>query len=138
MVFHDFQTQVTQRTVKDYKPHLYITEGLNLMGLCSYPKCAKFEKKVLIRRGFGTWDINKEILNVLCPICKVKIERSHIYTFGMYQSKYVIEGTRKNGEHFMSEGECSNGKLITFEKERLHYFGDFDRWAILKIKAEKL
>ncbi len=61
-----------------------------------------------------------------------------MYTFGMYQSKYVIEGTRKNGEQFMSEGECSNGKLITFEKERLNYYGDFDRWAVLKIKAEKL
>ena len=56
----------------------------------------------------------------------------------MYQSKYVIEGTRKNGEQFISEGECSNGKLITFEKEDLNFFSDFDRWAVLKIKAEKL
>ena len=108
------------------------------MGLCSYPKCAKFQKKVLIRRGFGTWDINKEILNVLCPICKVKIDRSHIYSFGMYQTQYLIEGTRKNGEQFMTDGKCSDGKLITFEKEDLNYFSDFDRWAVLTIKVNKL
>ncbi len=108
------------------------------MALCSYSKCAKFQKKVLIRRGFGTFDINKEVLQVLCPICKVRIEPKSIFTFGIYQGKYYIEGQRKNGEYFTSEGKCSSGKLITFEKEELNFYGDIDRWAVLKIIADPL
>jgi hypothetical protein len=43
--------------------------GLNLKGKCKNPNCPAFKKQVLIKKGFGSINIIKEVHNSACPVC---------------------------------------------------------------------
>jgi hypothetical protein len=45
--------------------------GLNLEGICCYKQCLAFKKKVWIRKGFGTFSLQKETAISKCPVCGI-------------------------------------------------------------------
>jgi hypothetical protein len=46
-----------------------IDEGLNLDGKCKNKNCEAYLKYVCINKGFGKFDMNKEVHTAPCPMC---------------------------------------------------------------------
>ena len=46
-----------------------IESGINLEGVCKNKYCEAFGNKVWIKKGFGKFNITKEVYDSKCPIC---------------------------------------------------------------------
>ena len=68
--------------------------GLNLEGQCANLKCEAYHQKVWIVKGFGNFNITKEVNSSVCPMCQQKA--TDINNMGLYQgycrSKGMVQG----------------------------------------------
>ena len=108
--------------------------GLNIFGQCNNKKCEAFKKEVIYttdlpEKGLN-YNLNKEIVNIKCPICK-KIIRPR--TCGFWKCEYQFEGQK------IEEGEVKSFNTEpeeTFE-DKFEYFDLFGngevQWLELNI-----
>ena len=48
-----------------------VTKGLNLFGICKNKDCRAFDKKVVHKVGINQkFNLQNNVLNIKCPICK--------------------------------------------------------------------
>src|SRR3990167_2909183 len=73
-----------------------VIKGLNLEGRCKTVDCVAQDKLVWVKKGFGVFDINKEVYNALCPMCKK--ETSEVENLSFYACKYSVDGKYKDKE----------------------------------------
>jgi hypothetical protein len=70
-----------------------ICPGLNLEAICSNKSCLAYDKKVWIQKGFGMFNMGKEINICICPLCKFKtLPATNI---GYYLTYIKIDGKQK-------------------------------------------
>jgi len=74
----------------------YITEGLNVSGICKNKSCEVFDKEVDCKIGFGTFDLVRQADEIKCPMCKEEIDPT---TCVFCECQYKCEGKKKeNGK----------------------------------------
>src|SRR3990167_7204382 len=81
------------------------------------------------------FDMNKEVYNALCPMCKK--ETSEAENLSFYACKYSVDGKYKDKEEQIQQVVEKNllaplDKLLTFEKE-----GHRRDWLYLQITVER-
>lgn len=74
--------------------YLYVCYGLNLQAVCNTQSCEAFGKKVWIQKGFGVYNIGREINRCICPICKEKTKPA--FNIGYYNTVIKVEGKQKD------------------------------------------
>ena len=98
-----------------------VGKGLNIFGICEYPRCEAHKeeviyipkKMVLEDNTFFKYSINKEIKNIVCPLCNKIIK---IKTFGFYQCEYQIKGEKiENGDIVLYNSKPKDTKDDEFE-----------------------
>jgi len=67
-----------------------ISKGLTLLAICQNVACSAFGQEVCIQKGFGIFNIAKEIFNCICPVCKKPTKESN--NLGYFQTNIKIEG----------------------------------------------
>ena len=67
--------------------------GLCFEGVCLNIQCISFERKVIINRGFGHFNVLQE--NMTCPLCNASVQPI-FYAF--YQCSWKIDAIRSNTE----------------------------------------
>ena len=103
--------QSTKQTVSTYSQAAdwqEVQPGLNLIGLCSNPKCQTIKKKeekkeqkiqeiISSPQGFGVFNIAKVTRKALCPACNNKSYKlKNVATCAFYRCEYIIEGEYKD------------------------------------------
>jgi hypothetical protein len=48
-----------------------VKPGLNLEAMCCNKSCEAYKKITWVQKGFGRFNIAKELLNCVCPLCKI-------------------------------------------------------------------
>jgi len=74
-----------------------IDKGLNLLGICQNKSCEAFRQQVYIIKGFGTFNMNKEVNCSKCPICHEIAEEvvNMVLYLANCSSKGMIQGEKK-------------------------------------------
>ena len=99
----------------------YVDKGLNIFGICKYPKCEANKKEVIYipkkmvleDNKYFKYSINDEIKNIVCPICNKIIKPK---TIGFYQCEYQIKGEKiENGDIVQYDSKPKETKDDKFE-----------------------
>lgn len=88
-----------------------VDKGLNLIGHCQNNLCSAFNHEVIIPKGFGTFNMNKECLISICPICLEKAK--DVKNCGFDSSVFFFNGHTKSGEKKL-RGKTVKNKFLTF------------------------
>jgi len=75
----------------------YLETGLNLEGVCMNRGCLAYHKKVWIPKGFGIFNMSREVHQSKCPMCHKPCEC--VDNLGIYLAKCASRG-RIKGELF--------------------------------------
>lgn len=119
----------------------HVSEGLNLFGTCPNENCVAYNEEVIFMATYektnclqvrkeSSFNLNEEIENIKCPMCKKLID---LTTCGFYNCKYQFDGRKK--EH----GDVKNYKseIQKTEGEYCEYFDVYKNgkvtWLELKI-----
>jgi len=120
---------------KDAPKWRKVKEGLNIFGICKDNKeCEAFKKEVIYTTNMTenglNFNLNEEILNIKCPICK-KIIRPK--TCGFWQCEYQFQGRK------IEDGELKSFDTKPKEtcEDKFEYFDPFGngevQWIDLNI-----
>ena len=120
---------------KDAPKWRKVKKGLNIFGICEGDKeCEAFKKEVIYTTNMTEngliFNLNEEILNIICPICK-KIIRPK--TCGFWQCEYQFQGRK------IEDGELKSFDTKPKEtcEDKFEYFDPFGngevRWIDLNI-----
>ena len=99
----------------------YVDEGLNIFGICNYPKCEAHKKEVIYipkkmvleDNKFFKYSVNNEIKNIVCPVCNKIIKPK---TIGFYRCEYQIKGEKiENGDLVKYDSKPKETKDDKFE-----------------------
>ena len=69
-----------------------LCRGLNLEGTCVNGSCEACNKKVWIQKGFGTFSMEEEVCESVCPMCAKEVKG--IKECGFFYCKYRIKGRK--------------------------------------------
>ena len=118
----------------------YISEGLNIFGICENPYCEAYKKQVIFRALKGNrplpekgmiFDMIENILNIRCPMCNKIIMEPE--TCGFFKCEYQFIGKRiENGEpkDYDSKTRETNGNKMDYLEQK----GEKKvKWTKLKI-----
>jgi hypothetical protein len=70
--------------------HRVVYPGLVLEGTCRNYGCSVFKKNVLVKKGYGNFNIGEEITNCSCPICNQALPEETIKSVGYSLCKVKI------------------------------------------------
>ena len=119
---------------KNAKEWNFITNGLNVSGICNNSHCKAYEMEVDCQIGFGTFDLVRDADRIKCPICNEEIEPT---TCCFSRCQYKFEGKKKvNGK---TEKVKSDWKRV--EKDYEYYDPNKSgivNWLMLIIETKKL
>ena len=89
----DQSTKQTVSTCSDAQDWQELQPGLNLIGLCTTPKCKAGKDIVASPQGFATFNIAKVTSKATCPACQsTKYRLKNVQTCAFYLCNYTIEG----------------------------------------------
>ena len=106
---------------KNAPKYRIVRKGLNIFGICMFPKCEAHKKEVvyipkkmiLEDNEYFKFNINEEIKNILCPLCNKIIKTK---TIGFYQCEYQIKGEKiENGDPVQYDSKPKETKDDKFE-----------------------
>ena len=106
---------------KNAPKYRHVRKGLNIFGICMYPKCEAHKKEVvyipkkmiLEDNKYFKFSINDEIKHILCPLCNKIIKPK---TIGFYQCEYQIKGEKiENGDAIPYDSKPKETKDDKFE-----------------------
>ena len=92
-----FQCQIVN--VKEQDLDMICSElspGLNLNGKCSNQACSIYNKSTWVKKGMGTFNINTECYETMCPICSKPFEE--VEKFAVFNCAYSIQAKKSCGE----------------------------------------
>ena len=107
---------------KDAPKWRYISEGLNIFGICEYPECEAYKKEVIFRTSKALpeegliFDIFENRGNIRCPICSKIFDPK---TCGFYKCEYQFIGTKKENfeeVEYNSEPKEAKGNNLEYYK----------------------
>ena len=114
-----------------------VTKGINLFGICKNKKCLAYRKEVIHRFGFGSFNLNDENDDVVCPVCECLLP---IDTCGFLNCKYSYIGKKFENDK-IEKVEYSN---VNYKTDEIDYFlkgknnENKSKWIELKIIASKI
>lgn len=114
-----------------------VTNGMNLFGVCKNKKCTAYKKEVIYQFGYGTFDLNDDNENIVCPVCECFLP---IDTCAFLYCKYTYIGKKFENDK-IEKVEYSNKNP---KKDAVDYFDkgknneNKSKWLELKITASKL
>jgi len=76
--------------------------GMSYEGTCQKIGCEAQNERVIINRGYGTFDIARDQWDSKCPICSQICSKVNVVAFN--NCKYVCDGRKSNGEIFSKTG----------------------------------
>ena len=86
--------------------------GLNLIGYCQNKACEAYDRQVVISKKYGAFNMSKECIMSVCPMCKQKAR--DINNCGFDSSVFTFNGyTKESGEKKVS-GKTQEDKFLTF------------------------
>ena len=86
--------------------------GLNLIGYCQNKACDAYDRQVIIPKDYGAFNMSKECIMSVCPMCKQKAR--DINNCGFDSSVFIFNGyTQESGEKKVS-GKTQPNKFLTF------------------------
>ena len=88
----------------------YVTNGINLFGVCTCKNCKAFNKEVIEMIKDNELDLTQQKGMMHCPICKTMINCT---TVGFYKCYYNIYGMKYNEES--DENEKFGKKIPNFD-----------------------
>ena len=110
---------------------------MNLFGFCRNKKCLAYHKEVIHMFGYGTYDINKENEDIICPSCEFLLP---IDTCGFLYCNYSYTGKKIENNKIESVEYHNTNK----KKDAVDYFfkgennENKSKWIELKITASPL
>ena len=114
----DMKKKVEREFVKNPKKWKKLYAGLNLKGRCEQNGCIAKGELVWISKGLGTFNMNKEVCNSQCPMCKTNVKK--IKNLGFYKTRFSYEGQYKGKQQIVKEENIlapSSGRYMTFEEK---------------------
>ena len=92
-----------------------INIGLNLEGVCKNKNFEAYRQKVWIPKGFGKFNITKEVYDSKCPICPKVCE--DVENMGLYMARCISKGRIKgeSEEKRMESEHRQKDGFLTFE-----------------------
>ena len=125
---------VSNNYSKKAKKWNFITEGLNVTGICKNEGCEAYDKKVDCQIGLGTFDLVRNADEVRCPMCQNEIDP---LTCCFCECEYKMEGKKKvNGK---TEKVNTDWKRV--EKDYEYYDPDKSgtvKWLMLIIETRSI
>ena len=126
-----------KKKIKVFKPsakkYRLVCKGLNLEAICKNKDCIAFGKKVWIQRGFGTFQLSKQIFHCYCPLCKEKTQDATNIGYCLTHIKF--EGKKRGNQEYIQWEE-------TVVKNGLTTFKDRDtetrEWNYMEITTTRL
>lgn len=104
-----------------------VKKGLNLEGRCNNEKCDV--ERIWIQKGFGKFDIAREIFEKNCPKCALRI---YIVNLGFWDCEYRIDGMKvQNLQKVEKTDRAPILDLLTFTPNQV-------QWAYLSIETTKI
>ena len=82
----------------------FLVKGLNLEGICKNPSCKAYNKKVWVQKGFGTFNMAREIAKARCPMADCQKKVQEVDQCGFFYCKYEIEGMTVHNEEVSTSG----------------------------------
>jgi hypothetical protein len=67
-----------------------------LEGLCKTLNCQAYKERVWIQKGYGKFNINKEVYDSQCPMCKKTV--TDVDNMALYMGKITATGRIKGEE----------------------------------------
>ncbi len=117
-----------------------VSPGLNLVGICENQPCAAFGKRIFLRYGFGTFNMNKLASTSKCPSCVTTAKK--IDNCGFWKCVYSIDGAYKDSDKKKVTVNEENliapdDKFLLFEPAELKEFLFMDITVREKIKEDR-
>jgi hypothetical protein len=116
-----------------------ITDGFCWLCYCQNPKCEGYRQLVVINKGYCVIAINKDMNNLVCPICKTGNKSSgpllSIKNCGFVNCEWAMRGILKKNKDskIYAEGRTYDNKLYTFRESDYRQI-----WCALDIIVKKL
>jgi len=94
-----------------------IDQGLNLEGLCQNKYCLAYNNKVWIKKGYGKFNLNKEVYTSKCPICSKNV--TDVNNMSLYLGKMKVQGQIKGEDKIKEINSVHDtlGDFLTFENK---------------------
>ena len=111
---------------------------MNLLGTCKNKKCLAYHKEVVHMFGYGTFDINNDNEDIVCPSCENLLP---VNTCAFLYCNYSYIGKRIGDNDIVEKVEYF-GKNI--KDDAVDYFDkgkdgeNTSKWSELKITASEL
>ena len=101
-----------KRQFTEAPPYRIVRKGLNLEAVCKNKKCEAFDKKAWVQKGFGKFNIAKEVHKCKCPLCGQGTQKA--VNIGYFETAIIVEGKIKNGELIDWKEKVTERELTTF------------------------
>ena len=100
-------------TSTELNKYKFFTPGANFVGKCDESTCRIHNVEQFLRKGFGTFAVNKEVWNQKCIACSKKFTNKEVTNILFYRCNFSFEGVTE-GKKVEKSGSTPAGKYITF------------------------
>ena len=114
--------------------HLFIDDGVNLVGRCSNPDCRIYKVVQKIELGLGTFSLNKEVYCQKCIVCSKSLACNDVTNIIFFNCDFKIEGVTE-GKKVDNDGTTGANKAITYKDEQPE---ELTNWNYLEVTASEL
>ncbi len=127
---HEISTSAYDRL---FIPNGKIGKGINFKVRCNNQNCnsQKYGGFNMVKKGFGTFDLLKEMDEMCCPRC---YQKADFTTCGFYNCQYQFKGIKENGYQQIVNNEAGIEKFQEYEADE---FSDMITWKELVFEVNK-
>jgi len=124
----DDKDKIVRKFVDDVPDWRWVVDGLNFEAVCKTPGCDAYQKKVWVQKGYGKYNVLKEIFEgSLCPMCMKFTENPT--NIGFVNCVAEINGKMLEPERkvVLQTIKANDGEVTTFKE------GPQANWVELQI-----
>lgn len=131
--FNSLSNPITQTISSGGPSWRNITGGISFRSICINSGCAAYNDGIYITKGFGKFNVAREVVTLRCPQCKKPAKAA--INCGFYKAKYTFTGRTTAGADKEVSGIARGSEYKTFHEGNPE---DSAVWLFLDVEVERL
>ena len=139
------KTGSTKKATKtEENKHTFVSSGMNLIGKCGNVECRICGEDQFFEKGFGKFNINKEVFRQTCIACSKRLDAERIQNILFASCEFSIDGLQEEEKKAGGEWKKSEvretrivkaGNYVTYKEEQGK---ELASWCFLEITTSEL
>ena len=135
---------IKKATKTEENKHTFVSSGMNLIGKCGNVECRICGEDQFFEKGFGKFNINKEVFRQTCIACSKRLDAERIQNILFASCEFSIDGLQEEEKKAGGEWKKTEvretrivkaGNYVTYKEEQGK---ELASWCFLEITTSEL